>query len=59
MNRLGGRVLVLTLVAGGVFALQGLRVLPSQVMYGRPEWVIVGSLMVVGSLAGLVRLRGR
>ncbi|MBI1802612.1 MAG: hypothetical protein HYR71_13385, partial [Chloroflexi bacterium] len=49
------------ILAGGVFALQGLSFLPSRVMYGRQEWVVIGSAMVVagGGLVWLVRRRAR
>ena len=52
-----GGVLVL---AGGVFFLQGIRVLPSRLMYGRPEWVVIGAVMVVAgaALALVVNRRG-
>ena len=41
-------IIALVLVlAGAVFALQGLRVLPSAVMYGKPEWVVIGVAMAV------------
>lgn len=52
---------VLTLLAGTIFALQGLRLLPSPVMYGRPEWIAIGTAMVLASVAVLWRLarRGR
>lgn len=47
--QLGAAVLVL---AGAVFALQGLRLLPSRVMYGRDEWVVIGAVMVaIGAIA--------
>ena len=46
------------LIAGAVFTLQGLRVLPSAVMYGKPEWIVIGAAMVVGAAAALWRLRG-
>ena len=42
------RVLIL---AGGVFALQGLSLLPSRVMFGRQEWVVIGAAMVVVGVA--------
>ncbi|MEP7198784.1 MAG: hypothetical protein ABI874_03095 [Chloroflexota bacterium] len=38
-------------LAGGVFLLQGLSVLPSRVMYGRPEWVVIGAAMVIVGVA--------
>ncbi|MBI5034435.1 MAG: hypothetical protein HZB51_28265 [Chloroflexi bacterium] len=42
-----GAILIL---AGGVFFLQGNRLLPSQVMYGKPEWVIIGAIIVIGGI---------
>ncbi|MCL4395961.1 MAG: hypothetical protein M1482_14360 [Chloroflexi bacterium] len=44
-------VSVVLVLGGGVFFLQGMRVLPSQVMYGKPEWVVIGALMVVAGVA--------
>ena len=44
-------IYVLMILAGSVFALQGLSLLPSRVMYGRPEWVVIGTAMVVGGVA--------
>jgi hypothetical protein len=38
--------LILTL-SGIIFFLQGLRLLPSAVMYGKPEWVVIGAGMVI------------
>lgn len=52
-------VLALTLLAGAVFALQGLRVLPSALMYGKPEWIVIGAAMFVVSGALLVRMARR
>jgi NADH:ubiquinone oxidoreductase subunit 6 (subunit J) len=40
-------VSVAMVLAGSVFALQGLRLLPSRVMYGKPEWIVIGAIMVV------------
>ena len=37
----------LLILAGGVFFLQGIRILPSPLMYGKTEWVIIGSIMIV------------
>lgn len=51
--RLFRALAVLTLIGGVVFALQGLRLLPSAVMYGRPEWVVIGAAAVLGSLGVL------
>lgn len=44
----------LGLIAGAVFALQGLRFLPSRLMYGRPEWVVIGTALVIVSTAALI-----
>ncbi len=41
-------VAVILIFSGGVFFLQGIRLLPSPVMYGRPEWVVIGATMFVG-----------
>lgn len=48
---------VLAILSGAVFALQGLRFLPSRVMYGEPLWVVVGSAMVVGGAIVLWAVR--
>ena len=53
-RRIGVLIAVLVLLAGAVFALQGLRFLPSALMYGRPEWVVIGVAMVIASIAYLV-----
>ena len=42
----------LLVLAGAVFALQGLQILPSRVMYGQVEWVVIGAVMVaIGAIA--------
>ena len=60
MNVIAYGFSVLIMVVGTLFALQGLRFLPSQVMYGRPEWVVIGGAMVLAGAALIVftRLRG-
>ena len=46
------------ILAGGVFFLQGMRVLPSQVMYGKPEWIVIGAgMVVVGVALGIITRR--
>ena len=45
-------------LAGSVFLLQGLRFLPSRVMYGRPEWVVIGAIMIIAG-AGLAVIVNR
>jgi hypothetical protein len=37
-------------LSGAVFALQGLRFLPSAVMYGKPEWVVIGGIMILAGV---------
>ncbi|MSQ37371.1 MAG: hypothetical protein EXR61_03540 [Chloroflexi bacterium] len=49
-------VAVIVALAGAAFALQGLRVLPSRVMYGEPIWIVIGSAMVLAGIAVLSRI---
>ncbi len=56
-RRIVAVVAVAVLLAGAVFALQGLRVLPSRLMYGRPEWIVIGVALMIVSGATLLRLR--
>ena len=44
-------VAIVLILPGGIFFLQGMKVLPSQVMYGKTEWIVIGGAMV---LAGAV-----
>jgi hypothetical protein len=48
---------VLLVFLGAVFALQGAGLLPSAVMHGKPEWLVIGTLMVIAGL--FVGYRGR
>jgi hypothetical protein len=49
---------VILILAGGVFFLQGINILPGSFMSGNPQWVINGAiLMVVG--IGLALWAGR
>ncbi len=54
---MGRRALVavaaLAILSGAMFALQGLRVLPSRVMYGEPAWIVIGAAMVACGSATL------
>ncbi len=51
-------VAALLILAGGVFFLQGIRILPSPLMYGKPEWVVIGAVMVVvGIVLGVIARR--
>ena len=40
----------LLVLLGGTFALQGAGLLPSAVMHGKPEWLVIGTLMVLAGL---------
>lgn len=59
---LGRRVVqvvgVLVILAGAVFALQGMALLPSRIMYSRPEWVVIGAVLVLSGVVLLWRARG-
>ncbi len=46
------------ILAGGVFFLQGLRLLPSRLMYGQFQWVIIGAVMIAVG-AGLIAFANR
>ena len=50
-------VAIAVAIAGAVFALQGLQLLPSRIMYGRSEWIVIGVVMVVLAAIALWRLR--
>lgn len=50
---------VLCVLSGAVFALQGLSLLPSRVMYGKPEWVVIGGAMVLVGVLAVLQLRRR
>lgn len=51
MKRILYAVSVILILAGGVFALQGMALLPSRVMYGKPEWIVIGAVMVIVGVA--------
>ncbi len=51
MRQVGYVIAGLLVLAGGVFFLQGMRVLPSQLMYGKPEWVAIGAIIVLAGIA--------
>ena len=48
---------VIIILSGAVFALQGLSFLPSRLMYGRQEWVVIGGVMVLAGLALVLLMR--
>ena len=50
---------VLLVVVGGIFALQGAGFLPSAVMHGKPEWLLIGIVMVVAGIFLGLRAKGR
>jgi uncharacterized membrane protein HdeD (DUF308 family) len=45
---------VLCLLAGGVWILQGINVLPGSFMSGQTKWAIYGCLLVVAGIALLI-----
>jgi hypothetical protein len=49
---------VLLILAGGVWTLQGLRILPGTFMRGNPHWVINGAIIVLVG-AGLLWFANR
>jgi LPXTG-motif cell wall-anchored protein len=49
----------LLLLPGLIFTLQGLNILPGSFMTGRPEWAVIGGLMLLAGLALLVLPRRR
>jgi hypothetical protein len=50
---------VLLVLLGGIFALQGAGLLPGAVMHGKPEWLGIGTIMVLVGLFLGYRGRGR
>ena len=38
------------MLLGGIFALQGAGLLPGAVMHGKPEWLVIGIIMVAAGL---------
>ena len=51
LNILGG----LLVLSGGVWALQGMGILPGKVMGGHKEWILYGAIAVLVGAAMLVR----
>lgn len=45
---------IILILAGGMFFLQGINVLPGSYMTGDPRWAIIGGLMVVIALGLLI-----
>ena len=59
MKAIGYVISVIIILSGAVFALQGLRLLPSAVMYGKPEWVVIGGAMALAGAALMIFTRIR
>ena len=38
---------VMLILAGGVFFLQGINILPGSFMTGEPQWAVIGGIMIV------------
>ncbi len=53
MKLVGTVIGVLLILAGGVFALQGLNILLGSFMSGRSEWLVIGVVMLAAG-AGLL-----
>jgi hypothetical protein len=49
---------VILILAGGVFFLQGINILPGSFMSGNPQWVINGAILIVVGI-GLALWAGR
>ena len=41
------------ILAGGVFFLQGINILPGSFMTGEPQWAVIGGIMIVAG-TGLI-----
>jgi hypothetical protein len=54
MKRAWNVIGVVLILAGSVFALQGLNVLPGTYMRGSTDWLVIGALMVVVGAGVLV-----
>ena len=48
---------VVLLVAGAIWFLQGINVLPGSFMTGQPKWAVIGGVCGVAGLAALVLAR--
>jgi hypothetical protein len=57
----GGQAIlgIVFVLAGGVWFLQGIRVLPGSFMTGSRFWMVVGALLMIVGIVLLARLRGR
>jgi hypothetical protein len=47
-------IAILVILAGGVFFLQGINVLPGSFMTGDPQWAINGGIMILVALGLLL-----
>jgi hypothetical protein len=54
-------VSAILLLPGALFFLQGMSLVPSRIMFGKQEWVVIGGVMVIlgAALAIFARLRVR
>jgi hypothetical protein len=48
---------ILLILAGGVFFLQGINVLPGSFMTGDPQWAINGGIMVLIGIGSIIWAR--
>ena len=47
MRALLNVISILMILAGGIFFLQGINILPGSYMTGDPQWAIIGGVMTV------------
>ena len=57
----GGQAIlgIVLVLAGGVWFLQGIRVLPGSFMTGSRFWMVVGALLMIAGIVLLARVGGR
>lgn len=46
MRTVGNMISILLILAGGVFFLQGINILPGSFMTGDPQWAVNGAVMI-------------
>ncbi len=51
LGKIGKVIAVLLIVAGGIWILQGLNLLPGTFMRGDPQWVVHGAVTAVTGIA--------
>ena len=59
MKTILSTISILLILAGGVFFLQGINVLPGSYMTGDPQWAVNGAVMIVVALCLLLWVNRR